>query len=44
VFLQKLIIHCGDGLLCVENGGEIEWNSDVNICRGGSVFPDVFKE
>jgi hypothetical protein len=31
-----LVVNSGDGLFGVEDGGEIEWDSDV--------FADIFKE
>ncbi len=44
MFFKKLIVNSGDGLFCVENGGEIKRNSDVDVSRGGSVVSDIFKE
>jgi hypothetical protein len=44
MLVEELLVNSGDGLFSVENGGEIEWNSDVDVSGGGSVFSNVFKE
>ncbi len=31
MLVQELIVNSGDGLFCVENGGEIERDSDMNV-------------
>jgi hypothetical protein len=31
VFVKELIVNSGDSLLGVEDGGEIEGNSDVDV-------------
>jgi hypothetical protein len=33
-----------DGLFGVEHNCEIEWNSYVDVCGGGRIKADVFKE
>ncbi len=39
-----MIVNSSNGLLGVENGGEIERDSDVNVSRGGGVFSNILKE
>ncbi len=44
MFVQELIEHSGDGLLCVDDCCEVERNSDVDVSGGGRVMADIFKE
>jgi hypothetical protein len=44
VFVQELFVYSGDSLFRVENGGEVEGDSDMNVSGGGYVLSDVFKE
>ncbi len=44
MFIQKLIVHSGDGLFGVEDRRKIEGDSDVDVSRGGCIFSDVFEE
>jgi hypothetical protein len=39
-----LIVNSGDGLFCVEDGGEIKRNSDVDVSRGGGIFSNILKK
>ena len=43
LFVQ-LIVHLRDGFFGVQNGCEIEGNSDVDVSRGCGIFSDVLKE
>ncbi len=44
MLFKNLIVNSGDGLFCVEDGGDIKRNLDVDVGRGGGVFSDIFKE
>jgi len=38
VFVQKLIEHSGNGLLCVDDRCEVERDSDVDVSRCSCIF------
>jgi hypothetical protein len=38
VFVQELIEHSGDGLLCVDDRCEVERDSDVDVSRCSCIF------
>jgi len=44
VFFMQLIVLLRDGLFGIENGCEIEGNSDVDVSGGGRITADIFKE
>ncbi len=33
-----------DGVFCVQNLGEVEWDQNMNVCRGSCISSNVFEE
>jgi hypothetical protein len=44
VLLKQLAVNFSDGLFGIEDSCKIEWNSHVDICRGGRIAAHVFEK
>jgi len=43
VFVQQGNVLLFHGVFCVQNLGEVKWNLDVNVSRGGHIMSNIFE-